>query len=57
VSGACSTHGRGEKSVQDFVKAPRKETTSKTDAMGGCYQNGSWGDGPGGGGLVSVDSG
>jgi hypothetical protein len=31
VGGACSTHGRGEKSVQGFgVKARRKETTWKT---------------------------
>jgi hypothetical protein len=31
VGGACSTHGRGEKNVQDFGgKARRKETTWKT---------------------------
>jgi hypothetical protein len=33
VGGACGTHGRGEKSVQDFDgKAQRKETTWKTKA-------------------------
>jgi hypothetical protein len=31
VGGACSMHGRGEKSVQGFGgKARRKETTGKT---------------------------
>jgi hypothetical protein len=33
VSGACSTHGRGEKSVQGFGgKARRKKTTWKIKA-------------------------
>jgi hypothetical protein len=33
VGGACSTNGRGEKSVQGFGgKARRKETTGKTKA-------------------------
>jgi hypothetical protein len=33
VGGACSTHGRRQKSVQGFgVKARRKETTGKTKA-------------------------
>jgi hypothetical protein len=33
VGGACSTHGRGGKSVQGFGgKARRKETTGKTKA-------------------------
>jgi hypothetical protein len=33
VSGACGTHGRGEKSVQSFGgKARRKDTTGKTKA-------------------------
>jgi hypothetical protein len=33
VGGACSMHGRGEKSVQGFGgKARRKETTGKTKA-------------------------
>jgi hypothetical protein len=33
VSGACGTHGRGEKSVQSFGgKARRKETTRKTES-------------------------
>jgi hypothetical protein len=33
VGGTCSTHGRGEKSVQGFRgKARRKETTGKTKA-------------------------
>jgi hypothetical protein len=33
VSGACGTHGRGEKSVQSFGgKARRKETTWKIKA-------------------------
>jgi hypothetical protein len=33
VGGACSTNGRGEKSVQGFgAKARRKETTWKTKA-------------------------
>jgi hypothetical protein len=33
VGGACSTHGRGEKSVQGFGgKARGKETTWKTKA-------------------------
>jgi hypothetical protein len=33
VRGACSTHGRGEKSVQGFGgKARREETTGKTKA-------------------------
>jgi hypothetical protein len=32
VGGACGTHGRGEKTVQDFGgKARRKETTRKTE--------------------------
>jgi hypothetical protein len=35
VGGACGTHGRGEKSAQDFGgKARGKETTWKTKAMG-----------------------
>jgi hypothetical protein len=29
--GACSTHGRGEKTVQDGGKARRKETSRKTE--------------------------
>jgi hypothetical protein len=43
VGGACSTHGRGEKSVQGVGwKAQRKETTWKTKALVGRWdQNGS----------------
>jgi hypothetical protein len=43
VGGACGTHGRGEKSVQDFGgRARRKETTEKTKAWVGRWdQNGS----------------
>jgi hypothetical protein len=43
VGGACSTHGRGEKSIQGFGgRARRKETTWKTKAyVGGWDENGS----------------
>jgi hypothetical protein len=43
VGGACGTHGRGEKGVQDFGgKARVKETTWKTKVYVGRWdQNGS----------------
>jgi hypothetical protein len=55
VGGACGTHGRGEKSVQDFGgKARRKVTTGKTEARIGWDQNREYGDEPSGSGATEL---
>jgi hypothetical protein len=55
-TGACGSHGRGEKSVQGFGrKALRKETTRKTRGIDGM--NGSQGDWLGVCGVDSTGSG